>query len=61
MTPEQQAAYLNVQAVLAQIEMQGMIAANQEREAKGHTQAYGEYAFVCVRDDLAAKIDRTVF
>ncbi len=61
MTPEQQAAYLNVHAVLAQIEMQGMLAANQEREAKGQAQAYGEGAFAYLQDGLAEKLDRTVF
>lgn len=61
MTPEQQAAYLNVQSVLAQIEMQSMIAANQERETKGQAQAYGEQSFVFLQECLAEKMDRTVF
>lgn len=61
MTPEQQAAYLNVQTMLAQIEMQGMLAANQEREAKRYAQAYDEQAFEALRDRLASEIDRSVF
>lgn len=41
---------------LAQLEMQGMIAANQERESLGQNQAYGEYAFAGIRQELREKL-----
>lgn len=48
MTPEQQAAYVNAQAVTAMITAMSMVAANQERQQHGHSLAYDEAAFVQV-------------
>lgn len=48
MNPEQQAAFVIAQAASAMIEALGMVAANQERTANGHTIAYDEAAFVAV-------------
>jgi len=45
MTDEQKAAYVNAMAIAAQIEMQGMIAENQQRESQGKAQAYGAEHF----------------
>ncbi len=48
MTDEQKAAYIIAQAVCLTGEIAGMVAANQEREALGHTIAYDESAFTAV-------------
>ncbi len=53
MTPEQTAAYINAQATLCQIELAGMVAANQDRLTNGHTLAYMEEEF----KDIYAKYD----
>lgn len=45
MTPEQKAAFINAQSVMAQIELQGMIAENTQRERDGLALAYSEKAF----------------
>ena len=45
MTPEQKAAFINAQSVMAQIELQGMIAENTQRERDGFALAYSEKAF----------------
>lgn len=50
MTPEQQAAYINAQAVAASAELEAMKAANWMREMQGHTIAYGEEAFLALID-----------
>ena len=52
------AAEIQVWAVLAEIEMQGMLAQNRKRESEGHAQAYGEESFQYLRDDLASRMDR---
>lgn len=49
MTPEQKAAYIFSQSVSLMAEIEGMKAANADREARGLAQAYGEEAFVEVR------------
>lgn len=41
---------------MAQLEMQGMIAANQERESQGKAQAYGEGDFGVVHQELREKL-----
>lgn len=48
MTDEQKAAFINSQAAAAMITAMGMVAANQERTANGHTVAYDEAAFEAV-------------
>mgnify|MGYP001823689767 CR=1 FL=1 len=50
MTPEQQAAYINAQAVAASVELEAMKAANWMREMQGHTIAYGEEEFLALID-----------
>ncbi|MEM1225875.1 MAG: hypothetical protein AAGJ40_09260 [Planctomycetota bacterium] len=45
MNGEQKAAYVNAMAIAAQIEMQSMIARNNQRASEGHAQAYGEDEF----------------
>lgn len=50
MTPEQKAAYVMAQSVSAMATIEGMKAANREREARGHVLAYGEDAFNGVID-----------
>ncbi|MCP4854325.1 MAG: hypothetical protein GY903_07520 [Fuerstiella sp.] len=52
------AAEIQARAVMAQLEMQAMIATNQECEVRGETPAYHEESFRYVRDDLAALLDR---
>lgn len=50
MTEEQKAAYINAQCVMANAEIQGMIAENQHRMSCGHSVAYCEDAFAVVQD-----------
>lgn len=50
MTPEQQAAYINAQAVAASAELEAMKAANWMRLMQGHTIAYGEEDFLALID-----------
>ena len=45
MTPEQQAAYINAQAVCALAEIAGMTAENEQRKHRGEAMAYVESAF----------------
>jgi hypothetical protein len=45
MTPEQKAAFINAQSVMMYCELQEMIAANKEREQRGHSLAYPEDTF----------------
>lgn len=45
MTPEQQAAYVNAQAVCALARIAGMMTANSERRDDGKAIAYDEEAF----------------
>ncbi len=45
MTPEQKAAFINAQSVMAQIELQGMIAENTQRERDGLALAYTDKEF----------------
>lgn len=50
MTPEQTAAFVNAQAALLNAEIQSMVAANQDRLARGLSMAYGEEEF-CARTE----------
>ena len=50
MTDEQKAAYVHAQAVVAQIEMQGMIAENNMRAYHGEAPAYVEKDFIALID-----------
>lgn len=50
MTPEQKAAYVIAQAACAVIELQSMIAANNERSQSGLAQAYDEGAFAALEN-----------
>ena len=45
------AAYINAQAVAANIELQAMIAENQEREANGMALAHGAADFMRLQED----------
>ncbi len=45
MTNEQEVAFTIAQSVAAYAEIEGMKAANRQREASGHSAAYGEDAF----------------
>lgn len=51
------AAELNAEAMAAYIEAQGMIAENTHRISCGKSIAYGEEAFMKLRDRLAAFMD----
>lgn len=50
MTDEQKAAYVFAQAIAAQIEMQAMLAANEDRARRGEAQAYNEAAFLALSE-----------
>ena len=50
MTPEQAAAYVYAQAVAALATIEGMKAANRERENQGYALAYDEAAFDTVAE-----------
>lgn len=47
---------INAACVRAQIELQAMIAANQERERRGHVLAYNEDAFSSLQQRLEVEI-----
>lgn len=49
MTHEERAAYINAQATLLRVEMEGMLAENQHRINCGNSIAYGEEAFTALR------------
>lgn len=51
MTEEQQAAYIQAQAVAAMCEALGMMSENMQRVQRGESIAYGEEAFQKVVDD----------
>lgn len=48
MNTDQRIAYINAQVVCAMAEIEGMKAANTERERNGYSLAYGEEAFYAV-------------
>jgi hypothetical protein len=50
------AAELNAEAMASYIEAQGMIAANEKRRSEGYADAYGEEAFMKLRDSLMASV-----
>lgn len=50
MNSEERATYVRSQVTAAQIEMETMKAANEERKDQGHAQAYGEEAFTALID-----------
>ena len=45
MTPEQKAALINAQTLLANAELMGMVAENQKRMSNRESLAYGEDSF----------------
>lgn len=49
MTHEERAAYVNAQTALFRCEVEGMIAENNYRMARGETIAYAEEAFEILR------------
>ena len=51
-------AEIRARTVMAEIEMQGMIAANGKRISEGLALAYSEESFQYLRDDLGAFLDR---
>ena len=53
------AAELNAEAMAAYIEAQGMIAENAYRISCGKSVAYGEEAFIKLRDSLMASISNS--
>lgn len=50
------AAELNTEAMASYIEAQGMIVANEARRRDGKVDAYGEEAFMKLRDSLMASV-----
>lgn len=48
MTSAQAAAYVSAQSAAMLAELEGMKAANREREARGEAMAYGEDAFMAL-------------
>ena len=55
MTTEERAAFLIAQAAILNAEIAGMVAENMQREACGHSMAYGEEAFQQVIDKSICK------
>lgn len=58
MPPELKAARIIAKSTAVFIECQSMIAANQERESKGLSQAYNEQAFYELSRSLRILIER---
>ena len=60
MTDNQKAAYVVAQSVEAFAEIQGMIALNQYRMARGETIAYDEEAFLKVPESHGISHNQTI-
>ncbi len=60
MTNDILAASIHVYSVIAELQMQAMIATNKTRELNGASLAYHEESFYAVMDELQSKLDEAL-